>query len=112
MTACILTQTWYKATMRRTRTRTADQSSLFSFSFIAKKRLEVNNEEADDSDAHAVEPVATASTPLSVRPQAQHSSPQLLESVNPQDSSHPDDIGAAVSWPGGSIHCLVKLKAD
>ena len=99
------------------RTRTADQSSLFSFSFTAtvKKRSEPSEVNFEEADEHSVEPVVNAmphslhsvSVPLVQQPsqsQSQSQSQQSIQSVSPHDcgrDGRPDDIGTAVSWPGG-----------
>lgn len=101
------------------RTRTADQSSLFSFSFTstAKKRSEPSevNFEEDDSEPvvnAAAVPHSLHSVPVSIVPQpSQSQSQQSIQSVSPNDcgrDSPPDDIGTAVSWPGG----VAKVPAD
>ena len=101
------------------RTRTADQSSLFSFSFTstAKKRSEPSevNFEEDDSEPvvnAAAVPHSLHSVPVSIVPQpSQSQSQQSIQSVSPNDCGRdgpPDDIGTAVSWPGG----VAKVLAD
>lgn len=105
-------------------TRKADESSssLFKFRFTAtaKKRagVSIEFEEAEEAGEADMEPVANA-VPLLLHPvpvpQAQQStqSQQSIQSVNPHNCirpDHPDDIGVAVSWPGGSTKVPADLK--
>jgi hypothetical protein len=96
------------------RTRTADQSSLFSFGFTSIAKKEDRREYWRFWWA-CVEPSATvmpiSPPPVSVSHVKQSSnSQQSIQSVNSHDCSHPDDIGAAVSWPGDSTKEPADLK--
>ena len=95
------------------RTRTADQSSLFSFSFTAtaKKRSEPSEGNFEEADEHSVGPVVSAmphsfhsvqlvQVPLVQQPsQSQSQSQHSIQSVSSHDcgrDGRPDDIGTAV----------------
>ena len=108
------------------RTRTADQSSLFSFSFTAtaKKRSEPSEGNFEEADEHSVEPVVNAmphsfhsvQVPLVQQPSQSQSQPQSqhsIQSVSTHDcgrDGRPDDIGTAVLWPGGPAKVPADLK--
>jgi len=108
------------------RTRTVDQSSLFSFSFTAtaKKRSEPSEGNFEEADEHSVEPVVSAmphsfhsvQVPLVQQPsqsQSQSQSQHSIQSVSTHDcgrDGRPDDIGTAVLWPGGPAKVPADLK--